>query len=607
MIAVGQAVLCSFFVLQASADFAPEYEAPGSGITKWDAEELSEQGEHGTVYRQAAPIDPWIWDYVNKFHDPLKEADVEAVFQKVSDDNALVAQMRAALRVTFTALPKSSNGRLPQQTARYALHRHFLQERGMFLRGLQPADRQMAHVHNSTREWTLGYLDGLFAQGADLVEDGFDLQQLASFAAMIDTLIEKETEQSIEILLGLLKMPKDGLISSNIVKCVLETHAQQLSVLDIVDADKNATAKAFNKFAANQCGDPDEAITNPEFFRFMAPEIQNHAQADLDFATLVQKAHAIEKHVRAYTQQQCNGLRSYFQSLELKNEDGYIPLNAYYEGKSYSHWLFVESEDFLRYEGAYDKGKYGSPRIIEANYVESRMNCVDSTTLYAVCCKSECTDILQNLELKLQESKGKPEQIAALVSDMSSRTVEAPRKLPDELLKKLRAMAKNGEVQLHSHAFELWLHQAFPRECPKPSSVRTSNMMTASEWMAGEFDDLRDDLAEFMAATGEDAGSDGSTGKFYFFVGVAAIGFALRNALQRGAWTAQGPALPRVSYALICGGSAGAASESGRAMQLIFAVGFTTQLVIAVLRSRAKAKSLSGCSACCADDFGKCV
>eukprot|EP00928_Gymnodinium_smaydae_P039482 TRINITY_DN26968_c0_g1_i2.p1 TRINITY_DN26968_c0_g1~~TRINITY_DN26968_c0_g1_i2.p1 ORF type:complete len:608 (+),score=85.21 TRINITY_DN26968_c0_g1_i2:73-1896(+) len=579
------------FAISASADdFVADYEAPEGGITKWDAEALSDNGPRGTYFRRVSEVSADIWQHVFKFHDPFKEKDVDAIFHAVLSDASRISRARAALRVMFTALPKSHDGRLTPQLARYALHRHFLQEKGMFLRGIQPSDRQMAHVHNSTREWIPGYIEGLFSQRAKAVDVVLDLDDLAAFVAVFERLIEKETEQNIEMLLKLLKLPKQGLVKDVDARCVFVAHVQFLSALDITDSDKNATALAFSKLAKGACSVTSEElqygfIRSKSLRDFMVPVISRNVLPSQNFEQLVQSAISIETEMQKYTDEQCSSLRTFFKTLEKPDEPGYVPLDKYYESKSFSHWLFVESTDFLRYAGSYDDTST-SPRIVEANYLESRMNCVDSSTVYAVCCKSECTSLLQELELGMQSSVGTPQDLAEIVSRTGFARASGSQHLSDESLGSLKRVAQswNGVVPLHSRGFEMWMHHLFPRQCPKPSMTRTSNMLTASEWM-GEEDDI--DVSTYSAMFKPTTADEMAYLKLFGCIVVAALGLYIKKSSRRGAPNAPVGLGFRVGYFLTFVGVLGVASSCGMVVKVVIVVAFAVQMILLWVGRRA--------------------
>merc|ERR1712060_495963 len=51
--------------------------------------------------------------------------------------------------------------------------------------------------------------------------------------------------------------------------------------------------------------------------------------------------------------------------------------------------------------------------------------------------------------------------------------MQAPHSLSSSLLGDLDRLAaiKGGKVRLHGHDFALWMHRAFPRECPLPQEL----------------------------------------------------------------------------------------------------------------------------------------
>merc|ERR1719199_1415700 len=83
-------------------------------------------------------------------------------------------------------------------------------------------------------------------------------------------------------------------------------------------------------------------------------------------------------------------------------------------------------------------------------------------------------------------SDAEPSRIAAIVSNLPSSTVEAPRALSPTLLGRLdeAAAVHGGTVQLHGRLFGQWMHNAFPRECPFPHVSGATNPQTPDEWMS---------------------------------------------------------------------------------------------------------------------------
>merc|ERR1719174_442751 len=93
---------------------------------------------------------------------------------------------------------------------------------------------------------------------------------------------------------------------------------------------------------------------------------------------------------------------------------------------------------------------------------------------------------MSHLEKEIDAPEAEPSRIAAIVSKLSSSTVEAPRTLSPTLLGRLdeAAAVHGGTVQLHGRSFSQWMHNAFPRECPLPHVSGTYNPSTPDEWMS---------------------------------------------------------------------------------------------------------------------------
>jgi len=124
--------------------------------------------------------------------------------------------------------------------------------------------------------------------------------------------------------------------------------------------------------------------------------------------------------------------------------------------------------------------------VIVPNYIASRPHCMVGSTFYAICCRNECEDLLGGLERKFEAPAAIPTEILEHISSiLPSGSVETPRKLSSLLVQRLDSIANahNGIVPLHGRLFALWMHHAFPRECPFPQTAAAANPQTPDEWM----------------------------------------------------------------------------------------------------------------------------
>merc|ERR1719345_686241 len=172
----------------------------------------------------------------------------------------------------------------------------------------------------------------------------------------------------------------------------------------------------------------------------------------------------------------------------LKIEDpgtGRVRLSEFYKPALDGHWQFQESAAYLRQLGALDETEPEKPRVIIANFLTSPSNCIASSSFYSVCCMDECEGLLSHLEQVIASPEATSTQIARIVSDLSSSSVVAPRKLSPALLGRLGEIAAEhgGSVPLHGRLFAQWMHHAFPRECPYPHVAGTINPQTPDEWL----------------------------------------------------------------------------------------------------------------------------
>jgi len=164
---------------------------------------------------------------------------------------------------------------------------------------------------------------------------------------------------------------------------------------------------------------------------------------------------------------------------------GRVSLSDFYRKGLHSHWNFNERADYLRQLGALDESDPTMPRVIGPNYLGARTNCLEASSLYAVCCRNECEDLMLYLEGAIAAPTAEPERIAQLVAALPSDSVAAPRELPTALFGRLQEVASQngGLVPLHGKLFAQWMHHAYPRECPFPHPAGTVSPLTPNEWM----------------------------------------------------------------------------------------------------------------------------
>lgn len=160
-------------------------------------------------------------------------------------------------------------------------------------------------------------------------------------------------------------------------------------------------------------------------------------------------------------------------------------MDVFYRSEAGSAFEFTESQEYLRDVGALDESLKGNPSVLIANYLAGPSNCIASNAYYSVCCLSECEHLMNEIEAHTKGPTATNQQLISLLSNMSSTTVDAPRKFSADMIKRLSQIAdqNDGTIPIHGRLFGQWLHYAFPHECPLP--IAAQNALTPSAWLNG--------------------------------------------------------------------------------------------------------------------------
>lgn len=213
-------------------------------------------------------------------------------------------------------------------------------------------------------------------------------------------------------------------------------------------------------------------------------ERTNHFVKPLyDFWAVLEVVEAIGKHYGRFQLGECKRIKD--RLLVHESASGRVPLSQFYSLAAELPGHFQESQAYLGQLGILDESISHEPSVVIANYVQSPANCIASSpdSFYSVCCLGECDALLAHLEEAVAGPEATPARIMELVARLPSSTVQAPRRLPQELLSRLDDIAAihgEGAVPLHGRLFAQWLHHAYPRECPFPRG----SPMAPEEWLA---------------------------------------------------------------------------------------------------------------------------
>jgi hypothetical protein len=209
------------------------------------------------------------------------------------------------------------------------------------------------------------------------------------------------------------------------------------------------------------------------------------SQKMFDFEDVMRRSEKLVDNFGKFQDLECKALKNDLLVHEHRGS-GRIRLQDFYGFALGGDWRFSETVDYLRQLGALDMSDPNSePSVIIPNYVYGKSMCSAASSYYAVCCIDECYALLGRLEGQFAASDVEPSRLAVAVSRLPSLTVPAPRNLSSGLVERLHRIAAqhNGLVPIHGRQFSLFLHHAYPRECPFPHASGTTRPRTQEEWV----------------------------------------------------------------------------------------------------------------------------
>eukprot|EP00930_Biecheleria_cincta_P012805 TRINITY_DN1172_c0_g1_i9.p1 TRINITY_DN1172_c0_g1~~TRINITY_DN1172_c0_g1_i9.p1 ORF type:complete len:533 (+),score=102.30 TRINITY_DN1172_c0_g1_i9:90-1688(+) len=362
------------------------------------------------------------------------------------------------LKVTFKALPKNARGAIEAPSARYALHRLFIQRHGWMVKGLEtgggawdaesPIVAMDAHVPKEMRE--------LFEDR--LGNYGMTLHELAVLAATMKKMFERDVEQRLRIVYeGMNLVEKESLDLAQAHEVML-TYAgayivgPQLEDLTTAFVPK-AVADLKEKFPRSKQAE-DLLI---KIRMDIAP-----GSGSFDFALMVKVLSKFGHQLGALEDTECQVMKERLVAREHRSGSGRVRLGDFYAAGN----GFVESPEYLRARGALDESNPEDPKVLIPNYLANPSMCLTPSGYYSICCFDECESLMDQIESGIEAPMGTPEKIASLVSALPSFN----RTLSPTLLQLLDEVAGHhgGMIPVHGRLFSQWMHQAFPRECSFP-------------------------------------------------------------------------------------------------------------------------------------------
>lgn len=395
-----------------------------------------------------------------------------------------VAKLMEELRPMVSAMPTDSAGRLSNGTARYALHRLFVEKHGWSIKGLQPAGASWIatlsvtdDVKDITKYMVPTYLQDVLTK--ELGAPGFDLQSIAVLAAALEHLVHTEIVNIIYSVFTTLGLKIPGRKSEAEIDLALDTFMMvyafglnlDVSMIADVQRAKSHLERSHPVWPALR------AFAKAESKRFSQ-------ERELSFTDVVQVAEAIGEGYAKFHAADC---RRVTEELAAKPSyrGGRVQMSEMKPSESPGRRsLLTESTEELEGLGVFSgAAAEGGRQLIISNYINSQATCLSTASFYAACCINECEGFLATLEREAGSPSLAPERLATALAALPKR----PAQEHDALVQEVRGLVEKDSnlVSLHGYAFSEWMHRAFPLECPAPSQNGTSvaNPKTPDEWM----------------------------------------------------------------------------------------------------------------------------
>jgi len=313
------------------------------------------------------------------------------------------------------------------------------------------------------------------------------LRELATFAATIEHLIHNEAIKRVGSAFKIHNLLPTDVLNVSVADEVLDTymtayiHGEDLSKMTLEEALTLKAEMPEVYVAWNETKDFLRSVRHDTVQSDGSPELK--ASGDLDFSLVARVAERVSEKYGKFQDTDCHKLKADLVKMEEKGT-GRVRLSDFYRPALNGNWQFQESAAYLRQLGAMDDST-NVPRVIIANYVGSPTNCIAASNFYSMCCIDECEGLLGHLERQIASPEASPTRIAALISELSSSSIIAPRELSQALLDRLGEIAAThaGTIPLHGRLFAQWMHHAYPLECPYPHISGTTVPLSPNEWL----------------------------------------------------------------------------------------------------------------------------
>jgi len=427
-----------------------------------------------TVERSTPKLNEHEWADIEKVLLVLR-SEVNAS----SGNGRKISKIKDLVKPIYTAMPKTKDGLLSKETARYAMHRYFTEFHGWSIKGLQPAGaawQQVMTVEDGTDELNK-YMLPAYLQDVALVEmkmSNFDLNGLAVLISTYEHIDYNTLLSTLYSIITTLDMQTGGDKTEDEVREILEAYLMIYAYgVDIDTVNRDDIRNTKTQLQQNQ---PDWQSLSAFIWDIKK---QMFAKSELNFGEIVQVVNAFGDKYAQWHEQDCTRAHNYLVGLSSFNFSSTLLQDVNVSTAEGRRDLLTEKKGFMKKIGAVFADT--RHRLVIPNYLNSQSMCLVTASFHSVCCMNKCNAIYAKLEEGVGAPVSKAEDLHSLVSHLPGNSP----KMSEESFKALQDIAdEEGLIQLHSHSFAAWMHQRFPLECPQPHfKSHLTDPKTPDEWM----------------------------------------------------------------------------------------------------------------------------
>lgn len=436
-------------------------------------------GEHAT----------WVhdWAHVRIINRSFNSVSRLASFNPLAN-RTRIAELEAALRPLFVALPKKAHGLLGNATARYAAHRYFAATRGWFVKGLQPAGASwmatMAvtpEVKDISKYIVPSYIQELLSRQHHA--QGTDLRGLAILVATLEHLVHAEALETLYHVFRALQLDSKTNRTEQDSVDILDTFMLVFAfggVLDRAARGEILRARDLVASGVNRARWQEATALSQQLLQRFGDS--HGSKVPQDFSQFLDVVGGASVEYSRWHSHVCDAAKEQLAAFD-PNVTGRLPLDAFRaagrNSSAFPRQLFGETAEELQGFGALAEDSGHRPQVLLASYLSSPAMCLSTASFYQVCCPNACEALLSELELAAMAPGAPPSMIAGAVERRRRRPLEP------HLLQQLDGFAaQTGDIALHGRALAEWLHSAMPRECPAPHAAWSTSPMTPDAWLA---------------------------------------------------------------------------------------------------------------------------